>query len=214
MSRKLSAAIILLVGCLVLLSACDQMDALDGGGMGTECEEGERCLEPSDTPTATPEDEAEETATPTPEEEPECTPTPTPTPTDTPTPKPPTPTVAVVQDWSVIYHDAKSFCMDWGRYDQGVTPWMDVLVKLADTWYGPDRYQGDSVEPLPLPEWYNWVCSGSFGCLSNGEAWLAAGGQKSPPVCTEKEYTGKAKLYGPDGRFVIELSLRVIVESP
>jgi hypothetical protein len=214
MSRKLSVAIVLVVGCLLLLSACDQMNLQTDNGTGTECEEGERCLDPTETPTPTPDDDTEETATPTPIEEPEDTPTPTLVPTDTPTPKPPTPTPAVVSDWSVIYHDATEFCMDWGKYDHGVMPWLDVLVRLGETWYGPDRWPGDAVDPLPLPEQYNWVCTGCFACLSNGEAWLADTGQKSAPACTETEYTGKAKLFGPGGGFITEIALRAIVVNP
>jgi hypothetical protein len=206
MCRRIAAAIVLVIGCVFLLSGCDQTAAQPDGDS-----EEERCLDPSETPTATPEETIDQTATPT--EEPEPTATPTPVPPDTPTPLPPTPTVAVVTDWSVIYHDAVTFCMDSGTYNPGITPWMDVLVRLGETWYGPDRYSGDAVQPLPLPEDYSWVCTGAFSCLRNGEAWLSGSGEKAPPACSETVYTGKAQLFGPGGGFVKEIELRVTVVS-
>jgi hypothetical protein len=101
-----------------------------------------------------------------------------------------------VSEGRVIYHDAQ-LLDNVGKYDPSVEPWIDLLVRVGDTWYGPER-QVDDIEARPLPEGYRWETEGSFTTLPNGEAWWTAPGVK-----------GRALLIGPDGGVLFTLELQI-----
>lgn len=128
--------------------------------------------------------------------------------TDTPIPSPtPTvfntsiPTPIVVAEWRVIYHDSE---MKNGvpTYNVREIPWIDLLVKLGDLWYGPERQFNDDIEALALPSGYYWKAEGGFACKPDGEAWW-----------TEQFNDGLARLYGPDGQVLLEVPLKVKFEG-
>jgi len=48
---------------------------------------------------------------------------------------------------------------------------LDLLIKLGDHWYGPERLPGDDIDALPLPKGYHWEVMGGFSGEPNGEAW-------------------------------------------
>jgi hypothetical protein len=98
----------------------------------------------------------------------------------------------------VIYHDGHNQA-GVGIYDGGVLPWMDLLVRLGEDWYGPEREPDDGINALPLPPRYRWEAEGGFGILPNGEAWWTK-------LATE----GTARLIEPTGKVILELPLRVI----
>lgn len=172
------------------------------------------------TPTATPQPIAVATATPAPTatavptntpEPPTVAPTATdtPVPTNTPTSVPVpiiatstiTPTLAPVllvqaSEAKAIYHGAE-IVEGIGRYKSGAEPWMDLLVRFDDTWYGPER-QEDDINASPLPEGYRWETDGSFTSLPNGEAWWTGPGIE-----------GNARLIGPDGSQIVTLRLKI-----
>ena len=152
-------------------------------------------LPPTDTP-----DTPTATATlPAPTSVPTDTPVPPAPPTDAPTA---TPLPALeVNETRVIYHDAE-VVYDSGiaKYESEISPWLDLLVRLGDTWYGPER-QEDDVEATPLPEGYRWETEGSFSSSPNGEAWWTAPGIQ-----------GRAHLIGPDGSVLATLELEVEFE--
>jgi hypothetical protein len=106
-----------------------------------------------------------------------------------------------VTDTWVVYHDGY-FSDGAGRYETGVMPWMDLLVKLGDTWYGPERDLNDDRDAQPLPDGYHWECEAGFGCQPNGEAWW-----------TESSDQGTAHLIGPHGEVLTEVPLKVIFLS-
>jgi hypothetical protein len=162
-------------------------------------------------PTATP--APTETNTPLP---PTATPTviaaviPTSIPTDTPPPPPPpppptpteTPTLTPlppmeVDEARVIYHDAEVIYNDVAKYKSEIQPWLDLLVRMGDNWYGPER-QVDDITAAPLPEGYRWETEGSFSSMPTGEAWWTAPGIQ-----------GRAILIGPDGGVLYTLELRL-----
>lgn len=152
---------------------------------------------PTSTSTNTPEaatDTPAATATAVPTETPADTPVPAPPPTDTPTVTP----VPLLQasETKVIYHDAEAID-GVQRYQTGIQPWLDLLVRLDDTWYGPERYE-DDINATPLPEGYGWEVDGGFSSLPNGEAWWVG-------PSTE----GNARLIGPDGSEVLTLQLKI-----
>ena len=137
-----------------------------------------------------------------------ATPVPTSAPTDTPPPPPPPPPppteaptatpvlLMEVSEARVIYHDAKVLD-NVGKYESSVEPWIDLLFRMGDNWYGPER-QVDDIEASPLPEGYRWETEGSFSSAPNGEAWWTAPGVK-----------GKAILIGPDGGVLYTLELQI-----
>ena len=83
-------------------------------------------------------------------------------------------------------------------YERGTLPWLDLLVQLGGTWYGPEREPADGIDAVPLPEAYHWETEGAFACLRNGEAWWAESGTE-----------GIARLIGPDGTLLVSVPLRV-----
>ena len=101
-----------------------------------------------------------------------------------------------VSEARVIYHDAK-LVDNVGKYKSGVEPWIDLLVRMGDNWYGPER-QVDDIEASPLPEGYRWETEGSFSSMPNGEAWWTAPGVR-----------GKAILIGPDGGVLYSVDLMI-----
>jgi hypothetical protein len=121
-------------------------------------------------------------------------PTPPPPPTEVPT-ETPVPLIEV-SEARVIYHDAKVLD-NVGKYESSVEPWIDLLVRMGDNWYGPER-QVDDIEASPLPEGYRWETEGSFSSTPNGEVWWTAPGVK-----------GKAILTGPDGGVLYTLELQI-----
>jgi hypothetical protein len=103
-----------------------------------------------------------------------------------------------VADARVIYHNG--FSQDGiGVYERGAFPWLDLLVQLGGTWYGPEREPDDGIQALPLPEGFRWEVEGGFGTLPNGEAWWAESGT-----------SGTARLVDVNGAVVIELPLQVV----
>jgi len=169
-------------------------------------------VSPEHRPSMTPTSDATSTSpptrelSPTPEaaaERPTATPRP-PTETPTHTPKPPlhSPTVVSVIDTRVVYHDGFSQA-GFGVYEHGTLPWLDLLVQLGGTWYGPEREAGDDVNAVPLPDGYRWETEGGFGCLWNGEAWWKESGTE-----------GVARLIGPDDRQLVEVPLQVTFRGP
>lgn len=103
----------------------------------------------------------------------------------------------MVTDARVVYHNG----FDQGGvgvYEPGALPWLDLLVQLGGTWYGPEREPNDGIEAEPLPEGYRWEATGGFGALPNGEAWW-----------TESDTVGTARLFGPGGGVVVEVPLEV-----
>jgi len=138
------------------------------------------------------------------------TPSPSPVPptgTPMPTPVPPTEEPrdsassggpGVVMDARVVYHNGFSEGTV-GIYEAGAMPWLDLLVQLDGTWYGPERQPDDGIDASPLPEGYQWQASGSFGTLPNGEAWW-----------TESGTEGVVRLIGPGGTVKLELPIHVV----
>ena len=162
---------------------------------------------------------AKQTVTPTPEEETEDkTPTsaattePTPTEQTDPSTATPVPSATaepqnsgevpgVVTDFRVVYHNGFTQGLV-GVYEPGAFPWLDLLVQLGGTWYGPERQPDDGIEAMPLPEGCHWVASGGFGTLPNGEAWWAESGT-----------SGTASLIGPNGEVMVEVPLEITFRS-
>lgn len=142
---------------------------------------------PTNTPTAT----ATLIPTPAPTDTPLPTPPPTETPTATPVP------IVEVGEARIIYHDVEVVYNDVARYKAGLQPWLDLLVRVGNTWYGPER-QADEIDAVPLPEGYRWETEGSFTSFPGGEAWWTAPGVE-----------GRAKLIGPDGSLLYTLKLRI-----
>jgi hypothetical protein len=101
-----------------------------------------------------------------------------------------------VSEARVIYHDAKVLD-NVGKYKSSVEPWIDLLFRMGDNWYGPER-QVDDIEASPLPEGYHWETEGSFSSMPNGEAWWTAPGVR-----------GKAILIGPDGGVLYTVELMI-----
>jgi hypothetical protein len=101
-----------------------------------------------------------------------------------------------VSEAQIIYHDGQ-YENGVGKYQSGVSPWLDLLVRSEDTWYGPER-QEDEIAAVPLPDGYGWEASGGFASLPNGEAWW-----------TGPDVAGTASLIGPDGNELYTLELRV-----
>ncbi len=97
----------------------------------------------------------------------------------------------------IIYHDTR-FDAEQGQYEPGVIPWLDLLVRSGDNWYGPEREPDDGLEALPLPAGYRWEVGDGFSSLPNGEAWWIG-------PATD----GTAKLINSDNEVVIELQLQV-----
>jgi len=135
-----------------------------------------------------------------------ATPPPPPVPTDTPAaatvPPTETPTVTPVpivevSEARIIYHDVEVVYNDVAKYKAGIQPWLDLLVRVGDTWYGPER-QADEIDAVPLPEGYRWETEGSFSSFPTGEAWWTAPGVE-----------GRARLIGPDGSVLYTLALRI-----
>ncbi len=166
---------------------------------------------PSPTPTATrtarptpttipsPSRTVEPTPTSTPTPSPTASQTPTVTPPPTLTPVPPTATAVLIvaAETRVIYHDGTE--QDGvGFYEAGAVPWLDLLVRSGDTWYGPERQPDDGINALPLPAGYAWRAHGGFDTLPNGEAWW-----------TGPANEGRAWLSTAGGITVAELTLRV-----
>jgi hypothetical protein len=145
---------------------------------------------PVPAPTATPAPTEPSTPAPQPTSPP-ATNTPIPSPTATPAPQ------LDVVEVEVIYHDTR-FDAEDGIYDPGVTPWMDLLVRSDDSWYGPERAPDDGLEALPLPAGYRWEVTGGFSSLPNGEAWWVG-------PATD----GTARLIDSTGEAVIEVQLQV-----
>jgi hypothetical protein len=105
-------------------------------------------------------------------------------------------------DAKVVYHNG--FAQDgMGKYERGAFPWLDLLVRLGETWYGPEREPDDGIVAQPLPDEYRWEGDGGFGVLPNGEAWW-----------TESATEGVARLIGPSGELVLELPLRIEFSEP
>jgi hypothetical protein len=107
-----------------------------------------------------------------------------------------------VTDVQVIYHDGY-YDDGAGRYEEGVFPWMDLLAKLGDSWYGPERAPSDDMDAQPLLDGLHWECEGGFGCHPNGEAWW-----------TESSNQGIARLIGPSDEVLIEVPLNVAFQGP
>jgi hypothetical protein len=102
-----------------------------------------------------------------------------------------------VADARVIYHNG--FSQDGiGIYERGAFPWLDLLVRLGGTWYGPEREPDDGFQAVPLPEGFRWEAEGGFGTLPNGEAWWAESGT-----------TGTARLVDTSGAVLVELPLQI-----
>jgi hypothetical protein len=102
-----------------------------------------------------------------------------------------------VTDTRVVYHNG--FAQDGvGVYERGAFPWLDLLVQLSGTWYGPEREPDDGIQALPLPEHYRWEADGGFGTLPNGEAWWA-----------ESSTVGTARLIDAGGAVLVELPLQI-----
>jgi hypothetical protein len=195
--------VIAVIGSVLLLTAC---------GAQEQQTTPTATLQPLATMTPVPTATAVPTLTNTPEPATDtptaaATPTPTPVPTDTPAPVPTappadTPTVTPVpliqvSDARVIYHDAEKIIDNIATYEPGVEPWMDLLVRLDDNWYGPERNE-DDINAAPLPDGYRWETQGSFSSLPNGEVWWTAPGVE-----------GKARLIGPDGSELVTLELKI-----
>jgi hypothetical protein len=109
-----------------------------------------------------------------------------------------TETPAGVTDARAIYHNG--FFQDGiGVYERGAFPWLDLLVRLGGTWYGPEREPDDAFHAMPLPEGFYWEAEGGFGTLPNGEAWWAESGT-----------TGTARLVDTSGAVLVELPLQII----
>ena len=130
-------------------------------------------------------------------------------PTEPPSPTPVPPTEepgdsassggpGVVMDARVVFHNGFSQGTV-GVYEPGAMPWMDLLVQMDGTWYGPERQPDDGIDASPLPEGYQWQASGSFGTLPNGEAWW-----------TESGTEGVVRLIGPGGTVRLELPIHVV----
>lgn len=147
-------------------------------------------------PTATSEEEPTPTSVP-PSEQPSSEPS-TEVPTATFTAESPTETPVRATDARVIYHNG--FSQDGiGVYERGGFPWLDLLVRLGETWYGPEREPDDGFQAVPLPEAFRWEVEGGFGTLPNGEAWWAESGT-----------TGVARLLDTGGEVLVELPLQII----
>jgi hypothetical protein len=145
---------------------------------------------PSATPTATRQEEP--TATTVPPSE-----SPTQAPTATFTPRPPTATPLRATDARVIHHNGFSQG-GIGVHERGAFPWLDLLVRLGGTWYGPEREPDDGIHAVPSPERLRWEAGGDFGTLPNGEAWW-----------TESGTVGTARLVDVDGAVLVELPLQI-----
>jgi len=104
-----------------------------------------------------------------------------------------------VQEAKVIYHDAVDID-GVGKYKEGVYVWMDLLVRLDDNWYGPER-QADDISALPLPDGYRWEMDGDFSLLPNGEVWWTGPGIE-----------GTARLINPEGSEIHTLELKIEFE--
>jgi serine/threonine protein kinase len=159
-----------------------------------------RTAQPTPTATPSPSHTAEPTPTRTPTASPSPSQTPTVTPTDTRTPVPPTATAVpiVAAETRVIYHDGTE--QDGvGFYEAGVVPWLDLLVRIGDTWYGPERQPDDGINALPLPAGYTWQAQGGFDTLPNGEAWWTGSANE-----------GRAWLSTAGGLTVAEVTLQVV----
>jgi hypothetical protein len=147
-----------------------------------------------ETPTSAP------TTEPTPTEQ-SASPTVPPVSSATPEPETSDEPLPVVTDFRVVYHDGFTQGLV-GVYEPGSFPWLDLLVQLGGTWYGPERQPDDGIEASPLPEGYHWVASGGFGALPNGEAWWSESGT-----------SGTATLIGPNGEVVVQIPLEVTFRS-
>jgi hypothetical protein len=115
------------------------------------------------------------------------------------------PISVVVTDSKVIYHGGIEENGTWVYYTDSenyVDPWLDLLVKLGDIWYGPERQLNDSINALALPPEYHWECERGFACKTGGEAWW-----------TGQWNDGMARLFGPNGMKILELSLKVVFKS-
>ena len=111
---------------------------------------------------------------------------------------------AALSDVEVRYHDLEAYNRQGiPVYRPEVLPWLDLLVRLEDErWYGPDR--AANIEGVwPLPQGYRWETQGGFSSLPNGEAWWNGTGP-----------AGEAILYGPDGRALQQVPLRIGFQSP
>ena len=161
----------------------------------------------TDTPTPIPtvpptEPSAHPTDTPRPTEaaDPVKTSTPRPTTTGNSPPSSSQPS-SQVSATTVVYHSGEN--QDGvGVYVRGILPWMDLLVRMGDTWYGPEREPNDGINAQPLPDGYAWECTGGFGCHPNGEAWWA-----------ETSDEGTAKLTGPSGAVLVEVPLKIVIRG-
>ena len=123
------------------------------------------------------------------------------TPTEEPESSTSSGTAGVVMDARIVYHNGFSEGTV-GIYQPGAMPWLDLLVQLGGTWYGPEREPDDGISASPLPEGYQWQTSGSFGALPNGEAWW-----------NESGTAGVARLIGPGGAVILELPIQIVFRS-
>jgi hypothetical protein len=144
----------------------------------------------SEPPTETP--PAIDTATPTTA----ATNTPIPAPAATITPTATAVLLMQVSEARVIYYDGE-FVDGVEKYQPGVQPWMDLLVRVDDNWYGPERAE-DDIQAIPLTDGYRWETDGNFSSLPNGEAWW-----------TGPDTEGTARLIGPDGSEIHTLQLKI-----
>lgn len=193
---------IIVIACLLLVAACGAQEEAKEPPTPSPTLKPVATMTPMPTATTAPTNTPElptntpaATATPLPPTEtPTGAPEPTPLPTDTPTVTP----VLIVQvgEGKVIYHDAQ-LVDGLARYETGVPPWLDLLVQLDGSWYGPERNE-DDIEAAPLPEGYRWETSGSFSTLPNGEAWWEGPGVE-----------GEASLIDPEGNQLVTLQLKV-----
>jgi hypothetical protein len=102
---------------------------------------------------------------------------------------------------SVVYHDVSAYSPGGTHvYDPGVLPWLDLLVRLDDEWYGPERQVGDEIGAYPLDQAgaFRWEASGAFSTLPNGEAWWNESGNQ-----------GIVTLYDPDHKSVYSVALEI-----
>jgi hypothetical protein len=190
MSRHKNIFLISVTICLLVLTACDKL--IPPGQ-----------IQPSATTPATKASASSTAPVPSATTKPP-TDTPPPAPNNTPTHTlaptvPPTvaPTPIVVSDSKVIYQGAV-IQNGIATYKEGTVPQLDLLVKLGDTWYGPERVPNDGIDALALPSGFHWQVEGGFGCNPTGEAWW-----------TQAFDTGTARLLGPDGQLLVTLPLKV-----
>jgi hypothetical protein len=104
-------------------------------------------------------------------------------------------------DARIVFHNGFSEGT-MGIYEPGSFPWLDLLVQMGGTWYGPERQPDDGIQAKPLPEGYRWEASGGFGTHPNGEAWW-----------TESGTDGLGRLLSPDGTVLLELPLQIVFRS-